>query len=192
MRRGQKPTERKLDRRRSRQNVPVPKWMVYLNLDDTEVEQLREAAIQTLEPAQFGVITELFPDGSSGHSQLSLELEADSQGGAVSVANGTWSKLRSEAGLKPRPAHLGFLVGPINEPHLQHQGLLHRARVLVAQGNCDYAVVAAQTAFEVHVRGVLRDLSRSAMGDALADVVQPQNASLRDRSSEKLLTGLIG
>ena len=166
--------------------------MVYLDVDDAEVEPLREAAIQTLDVAQYGVITEVFPDGSSGHSQLSLELEADSQGGAISVANGTWNTLRSEAGLKPHPAHLAFLVGPINQSHLQHQELLHRARVLVAQGNHDYAVVAAQTALEVHVRGVLRDLSRSAMGSALADVVQPQSFSLRDRSSDKLLVGLIG
>lgn len=166
--------------------------MVYLNLDGAEVEPIREAAIQTLDVAQYGVITEVFPDGSSGDSQLSLELEAGSQGGAISVAGGIWNNLRSAAGLKPRAPHLAFLVGPVNQSALQHQELLHRARVLVAQGNHDYAVVAAQTALEVHVRGVLRDLSRSAMGSALADVIQPQSFSLRDRSSEKLLAGLIG
>lgn len=167
-------------------------WNVNLGLDDAEVDALRGAAIETLSPERHGVVTEILPDGSSGQSVLALDVDAGSVGGAVNQVTGVWNQLRSRAGLVPKPPWIGFVVGPIDAPAVYHEQLLAKARGLAVGGHFDYAVVAAQTAFEIYVRNLIHDLGASVMPAAFAEVIKPRSAALRDKQSQALLTALLG
>jgi hypothetical protein len=173
-------------------NGLVTIWKVNLALDDPEVEAIREAAIDLLSPERHGVVTEVFRDGSDGQSVLVLDVDAGSLGGAVNQATGTWTRLRSQAGLVPRPPSIGFVVGPIDEPATYHDELLAKARRLAMAGHFEYAVVAAQTAFEIYTRDLIRDLGLSVMPPAVAELVKPRSAGLRDKQSRALFGALIG
>jgi hypothetical protein len=170
----------------------VTTWKVNLALDDPEVEAMRDAAIDMMPPERHGVVTEVFPDGSDGRSVLVLDVDAGSLGGAVNQATGTWTRLRSQAGLTPKPPSIGFVVGPIDEPATYHEELLAKARGLAMSGHFEYAVVAAQTAFEIYARDLIRDVGLSVMPPAVAEFVKPRSAGLRDKQSQALFTALIG
>lgn len=167
-------------------------WNVNLGLDDTEIDALRGAAIETLSPERHGVVTEILSDGSSGQSVLALDVDAGSVGGAVNQATGIWNRLRSRAGLVPKPPWIGFVVGPMHAPAVYHEQLLAKARGLSIAGHFEYAVVAAQTAFEIYMRNLIHDVGASVMPAAVADVIKPRSAGLRDKQSQALFTALIG
>jgi hypothetical protein len=151
----------------------VATWTINLGLDDSEVERIRNAAVEQLDSSQHGVITEILPDGSAGPSSLSLNIEAGSVGGAISQATSTWTKLRARSGLVPKPPWIGFVVGPMDKPNVYYEELLAKARGLAMAGRFEYAVVAAQTAFETYIRNLLSDLMRSVMPHAVAEAAQP-------------------
>lgn len=170
----------------------MPTWKVNLGFEDPEVEALRGAARETLSPERHGVITEIFSDGSAGQSVLDLDVDAGSLGGAVDRATGIWDRLRSHAGLAPKAPWIGFIVGPMDKPAAYHDELLAKARGLAIAGHFDYAVVAAQTAFEIYARGLIRDVGTSLMPAAVAEFVKPRSAGLRDKQSQGLFAALIG
>jgi hypothetical protein len=69
--------------------------------------------------------------------------------------------------------------------------LLAKARGLAIAGHFEYAVVAAQTAFEIYVRDLIRDVGLSVMPPAVAQLVKPRSAGLRDKQSQALFTALV-
>jgi hypothetical protein len=170
----------------------MARWSINLDLEDPDVEPIRNSAAELLASERAGVITEIHPDGSHGPSMLVLDIDGSSPAGALQQANSIWAQLRAHAGLSPQPARVGFLVGPMDQPSTFHDELLARARGRIVAKQFDHAVITAQTAFEVYIRGLLHDLSRSVMPDQVAVAVQPQSAALRDRSSKALLEALIG
>jgi hypothetical protein len=173
-------------------NPPVATWTINLGLDDSEVERIRNAAVEQLDSGQNGVVTEILPDGSAGRSSLSLDIEAGSAGGAIRKATSTWTQLRARSGLGPKPPWIGFIVGPMDQPSVYYDELLAKARGLAMAGRFEYAVVAAQTAFETYVRNLFRDLMRSVMPHAVAAAAQPRSATLRENSSQTLFEALTG
>jgi hypothetical protein len=151
-------------------------WKVNVALDESEIEAIREAAVDMLPPERHGVVTEVFPDGSNGQSVLVIDVDAGSLGGAVNQATGTWTRLRSHAGLAPKPPSIGFIVGPIDERATYHEEVLAKARRLAMAGHFEYAVVPAQTAFEMYARDLIRDVGLSVMPPAVAELVKPRSA----------------
>jgi hypothetical protein len=162
-----------------------------LALRDEEAFAVSSAAANLVAPEDFGMVTEILGDGSDGGTQLALTVHAESIGGAIVATDRIWEQLRAAAGLIPSAAHLDFIVGPVDEAALRHDVILARARRL-AGSEPTYAVVAAQTAFEVYVEGLFRDLCRTRMSLAVADAVQPRSFALRDASSQRLFAAVIG
>jgi len=167
--------------------------MAYLALDDAEADAIHDAAAADLPGDTFGLITEVFPDGSEGAKQLSLQIDADTHAGANATASAQWAKLRARAGLRDSRLHIDFLVGPVDQATLFYRILLLRAGNLSAR-EPSYAIVAAQTALEVYVRGLLGSLLRNAASTEVADVVlsRSQAMTLRDPHSSRLLAALSG
>ncbi len=170
----------------------VAHWLAYIALESDEVIAISHAAAQSLPPERFGVVTEVLPDGADGAVQLSLDVEASSLDGAMALVDAEWGKLRVEATLARVAPSVDFVVGPVDEPAVLHQTLLARATALARTGQPTYAVVIAQTAFEIYTRGLLRDLSRALMPAGVADVVQPRDAALRGGAGAKLFEALVG
>jgi hypothetical protein len=167
-------------------------WTAYIGLHADDVEPIRQAALNTLPSDRYAVVTEVLPDGSDGEVQLALDVEATSLTGAMELAEAEWQRLCLWARLSPSPFMLDFLVGPIDAPATLFDVLLGRARALLAEGQPTYAVVAAQTAFELYMRGRLRDLSRATMPLGIAEAIQPRRATLRDAHSAKFFQALLG
>lgn len=170
----------------------VTQWQAHLSLREGETTTLSELAAEHLASDRFGVITEILEDGSDGPVVLSLDVDAESLGGAINAAGSAWDSLRAAGGLKPAPLILQFVVGPLDRPAVFHQTLMIRARGLLASDQPAYAVVAAQTAFEVYIGGLLGDLTRGKMSPELAEAIQPRLRSLRDKASSQLFAAVVG
>lgn len=170
----------------------MARWQAHLALADDEVSSVADAAAEEVPADRFGVITEVLEDGSDGAVVLSLDVEAGSLGGAINAALGQWRSLRSRGGLRPDTARLQFVVGPLDQPAVFHETIMLRARGLLASGQPSYAVVAAQAAFEVYVRGLFRDLTADALPPTIAALLQPRSMTLRDRAGADLFLALIG
>jgi hypothetical protein len=69
---------------------------------------------------------------------------------------------------------------------------LLRAHELLRTGHPDHAFVAAQTAFEIYVRGLLLDLSKATMPAKVAKAVQPRRTSPREAGGRAMLEALLG
>jgi hypothetical protein len=170
----------------------VPNWQAYLAIDDDDVAPIRSVASERLLAEEFGIVTELFPDGSEGATQLALDVEAESLGGAINAVAHTWNGLREHARLVRSPPKVDFVVGPIDRNVLLYHAVSQRARRLVAAGQPSYAVVAAQTAVEIFIKGALRDLMRHVMPPMVAESMAPRAPTLRGRSSAALFEALTG
>jgi hypothetical protein len=144
-------------------DTAVVQWTAYIALATSEVSALEEAAAHRLAPDAFAVITEQLDDGSDGAIQLALSVDAGSLSGAISAIDAEWARLRAAARLAPAVAKLDFVVGPVDASASLHDMQLLRARELLRTGHPDHATVAAQTAFEIYVKGLMLDLSRAAM-----------------------------
>lgn len=157
-----------------------------------EAPAVEEAASRRLSPDQFAVIIEQLEDGSDGATQLALSVDAGSLSGAVTAIDAEWARLRAAAGLAPAVAKLDFVVGPADASAPLHDMQLLRARELLRTGHPDHATVAAQTALEIYVRGLMLDLSRAVMPAEVARTIQPRRVSLRERGGREMLEALIG
>lgn len=167
-------------------------WQAHFSLTPDEVAHVSTLAAVHLTPEDFGLITEVLEDGSDGGTTLALTINADSLGGAINAALAEWTSLRSRGGLPREPSRLEFVVGPLESEILYHETLLLRAATLLSDDHAAYAVVAAQTAFEVYVRGVFSDLLKHAVANHLVAAVQPQSTALRDAAGARLFAALVG
>lgn len=165
-------------------------WWTYFAVDAAEIEPLWSAAGERLPPNRYAIGSgEEF--GEEGGPEFVLGVDAGSLSGAIRSAQRQWGMLRTEAGLPKvtgRRNQVEVVIGPLDAAAPLHDTLLLRARQLL-RDEPSYALVAAVSAFEVYVRGVVRDIARLKMPDEIAELFREKAPKwLR----EALLQGLIG
>ena len=167
-------------------------WLVYLAVPEGDVEAVREAAAEVLDPYKYGIVTELLEGAEEAATQLALTVVAGSVSGAFSVAGGEWARVRAVAGVPKAAAHVDFLVGPVDQPAPFHEQLLLRAAQLVPKGEPSYALVTAVSAFEVYERQAIRDMAARDMPGELVENLCALYKRVNRTQQQRFLEDLLG
>lgn len=174
-------------------------WMVYLAVPEGDVDAVREAAAEVMDPYKYGIVTELLEGAQEGATQLALTVVAGSVSGALSVAGGEWARVRAVAGVPkavagvPKAAaHVDFLIGPVDQPAPFHQQLLLPAAQLVPKGEPSYALVTAVSAFKVYERQAIRDMATRDMPGELVESLCALYKRVNRTQQQRFLEDLLG
>lgn len=164
-------------------------WRVYLAVPEGDVEAVREAAAEVLDPYKYGIVTELLEGAEEGATQLALAVVS----GAFSVAGGEWTRVRAVAGVPKAAAHVDFLIGPVDhQPAPFHEQLLLRAAQLVPKGEPSYALVTAVSAFEVYERQAIRNMAARDMPGELVENLCALYTRVNRTQQQRFLEDLLG
>lgn len=170
-------------------------WSVTLALPPEDLEALRIAIADVVPSERHAIITELFPEGAEGDSELVVDVFAGDKDEAIDDAADTYRRARARAGLPDQPPEIIGLLPPMFAGEV-YDRLWREAEELQHQGRDELAVIRAQTACECLAREALAGLLRSRVGRErayLADaVVMLCRPTLNDKRTQQLVATVTG
>lgn len=128
---------------------------------------------------------------------LSMELDEPTTQSVLRQAHAIYERIRETAGLPPGTGHEPVAMSPMNRLLLfdpKSGDFFQIAEGLYDEGNYLYAVVAAQTAFELYMEGVFEYIlhlrSTVEIGAAIGEMIRSYN--LGDKRVRSLWQGFTG
>jgi hypothetical protein len=154
---------------------------------------LRETLSAAHPPDRFALVTEIFPDGSEGSTDLQISVDASSKEEAIERAVAVLRAARSAAELPPADTELVGWIAELGRGPSRSEELLADAHALLSDGRADLALIRAQSACEILAKSVFDRLLNARLGAALGDQVRTLlRPSLNDKRTQRVLEAVTG